>query len=793
MIKIDYFLKIKTCSLVLVLMSIFSINSAYSQINCNNFIQYSVDASCEALMEPDHWLEGFTPSGPFDMEISFNGMMLHSGTDSLLFPDAKNYFGETIDYKVTQVSSGNFCEGILTVEDKIAPIAVCDDTLKIIASTDPFIDYILKPSEVDDGSYDYCDLASMQINEINANGNPMSPPMDSLSIAAWAGLNYLVQLTLTDASGNENSCVTIVHILPSTMIQETVSGMVFSDTNADCIMNGSEVGSGGWNLAAVSYPSNSSTNAQANSDGSYAITHSFPPTDTLLKVYLLTPMNLTGACPNTFCHDLRSLPPALNFDFAIQTQLRMAADCPKLEVDISPGALESCELTDYIINYCNYGTGDANDAKIEVTFDKHLTVIESDLTWTSVDGNTYTFDLGTVEKADCGAFKVRASLSCDAQADEAILVKAEAFPNDQCLPVDPDWSGASIEVEGECIGDSIVFVIKNVGDEDMIAPRNFIVIEDVILHKTASFDLLAQSELRLAAHGKGNTCRLEAEQVPGHPGKSFPSVTVEGCGVKTDGTVSRGFYTQFPEDDDDFFREKDVREVKPALPFEMLASPRGVESRRFLKPNRDIEYYIRFSNWEDRISENMEVILNVSEHLDMSSVIPGTSSHDYRYEVSESGEAKFIFDNIYLGPNESEAAFVKFTISQNVDLPNGTNIIMDYAIHNGRGVYINPGNSPWHVVSTDFLTSSVVPFDKLVNLTVAPNPFAERVVFEMQGVEEQRFILKLIDVNGRLVRTEIFENLKFEMNRNELPTGLYFFTILGENGLPIAAGKLLGN
>jgi len=177
----------------------------------------------------------------------------------------------------------------------------------------------------------------------------------------------------------------------------------------------------------------------------------------------------------------------MQLDFATRSTVE---NCPILVVDVSTAILEPCREANYTINICNRGIETAEGTYVDVQFDPFLEVNYSTLPWTNHVGNIYRFDIGDLVIEECGSFVVNTTVSCDAVIGQAHCVEAYAHPDPICIPPPPLWNGASIKVEGECLGDSVQFLIKNIGGGDMGTSLGFIVIEDhVVFRQGATFQL----------------------------------------------------------------------------------------------------------------------------------------------------------------------------------------------------------------------------------------------------------------------------------------------------------------
>ena len=338
-----------------------------------------------------------------------------------------------------------------------------------------------------------------------------------------------------------------------------------------------------------------------------------------------------------------------------------------------------------------------------------------------------------------------ASLPCDGIAQgQAALASAHIFPDSICTEPDPNWDGSSIIVGGECKEDSVQFFIRNVGTKDMKEERSAIIIENDLVFLKQPFQLGAGADIPLNFEKSGSTYRIIAEQSSGHPGRSFPTLAIEGCGEEGDNVVT-GIVTQFPENDQDPYISIDAKEI---LSFDEAVNlrgyPKGYGADAYIAPNTNIQYTITFSNngTSDTISR-VVVRDTLPPGLDVSTLMPGASSHPYKFEVYEEGIVKFTFDNISLVPESSadnqstSMGYVSFYIAQNPDNASGVTINNSAAIffENQAPVFSNVvthtiGEFPKFVEEN---VSVAVPNDPLtgIQIKVQPNPFVKSTTFEI--------------------------------------------------------------
>lgn len=125
------------------LLYVFTVHSIdnYAQTGCtmacNNLVNVSLPAVCEAEIYYDMVLEGTystcNPSGPeaFSVEVSYQGIPIPTSP----VVTAAN-IGQTLTAKVTHIASGNSCWGFIVVEDKLAPQLTCPADLTVACTAD---------------------------------------------------------------------------------------------------------------------------------------------------------------------------------------------------------------------------------------------------------------------------------------------------------------------------------------------------------------------------------------------------------------------------------------------------------------------------------------------------------------------------------------------------------------------------------------------------------------------------------------------------------------------------------
>ncbi|MFK8010345.1 MAG: T9SS type A sorting domain-containing protein [Saprospiraceae bacterium] len=269
---------------------------------------------------------------------------------------------------------------------------------------------------------------------------------------------------------------------------------------------------------------------------------------------------------------------------------------------------------------------------------------------------------------------------------------------------------------------------------------------------------------------------------------------VEGCGENSTGGFSTGFVNQFSVENNNPFSAMDCSENIGAFdPNDKQAFPRGYGDQNYLHANTDIEYLIRFQNTGTDTAFNIVVLDTLSNFLDIGSFRLGASSHPVDFEILGNGLAIFKFNNIMLPDSNVNLAgsqgFVQFKISQKNDLPIGTILENDAAIYFDFNEPIIT-NTAFHTIGENFISVNTQKLF-LPNLTVRtfPNPFEDLVQFEIDGTQFDQIQLNVYDLTGRLIRTSSHTENQFSFYRNQLLSGMYFYTLEG-NGAMISSGKI---
>jgi hypothetical protein len=569
-------------------------------------------------------------------------------------------------------------------------------------------------------------------------------------------------------------------------LTSVINGQVRYDLDEDCEVDANEIPLEDWIVTAVGADRNYYGIVDAN--GNYAIR-----VDT-------GDYAMTVSVPNDYwqpCNDMMPVQVAQLWDtMAVDMPISSIIDCPLMEVYTSAMPFRLCDTILMAVYYCNDGTTLAPDASVVIDFDFGLEVVGASVPILNQTGSIYTFDIGDVDFLECGSFTIDLGISCDIGFfGQTLCTETLIFPDTNCIPPDPLWSGASVDVGARCEDNEVKLSLHNIGGGNMQAPLQYIVIEDDVIMMSDPYQLDSGDSTLITLPANGSFYRIESPQVPYHPGSSMPSAQIEACGLNDDGSISTGFAVQYPQDDADYNVDILCQEVVAAYdPNQKQARPLGYQAPHYIEANTMLDYTIQFQNTGTDTARKVVIQDILSPHLDPATFHRGASSHAYEVAVEGQGVLTFTFDNIMLpDSNINEPAshgFVQFSIAQQKDLPSGT------IIENTASIFFdfNPPiitNTVYHTIGKDFIIvdiGEVLQSD--VGVNVYPNPFSRRAVFEVEGLVDKPLNFQLFNSVGQLIKEASFSDNQYLLERDGLQSGIYFYIIKHKEEV-LNQGKLI--
>ncbi|WP_317173869.1 DUF7619 domain-containing protein [Pontibacter aquaedesilientis] len=353
---------------------------------------------------------------------------------------------------------------------------------------------------------------------------------------------------------------------------------------------------------------------------------------------------------------------------------------PHLQVSVSSTRRRRCFDSTTKVRYSNTGFATAPNAKVYLKLPKEVELLSADKPYTRLADGTYEFAVGDLAGGQSGTITVQDIVTCGDESvrGRTVCTRAWITPSNN-MPVKPT---PTVSITGRCHPETgmIRFVLRNTGTADMETSE--------LYRKYANGELASVEQFRLAAGDSmvfwvpsmGYTWRIEAGQPEGNGDNTLVSVTIEGCpGTTANSAPSTGKVTLMPTDDEE---AEVAEECLPIIdsydPNDKLVTPVGRTDQHYTPTNTALKYKIRFQNTGTDVAYRVVVVDTLSEHLDLSTLQVGSSSHKARFEVSGKGRPvlTWTFDNImlpYSTTNEPGShGYIQFSIKPKADLPEKT-------------------------------------------------------------------------------------------------------------------------
>ncbi|MBX2927592.1 MAG: SprB repeat-containing protein [Saprospiraceae bacterium] len=571
----------------------------------------------------------------------------------------------------------------------------------------------------------------------------------------------------------------------------TISGRIAYDTGEDCIADADELGLSSWVLQAVG--SAGAFHAISGANGDY-------------QFHLPLGQYTVAAMPPSAAWELcaPSHPVALTAAGQVSTldiPAQFVAICPELDVVLSAPFLRRCFSSKYYVSVCNQGTETVPAPVVSLTLDGYLDYQAAQIAPASIDSQTIHWVLPALAPSQCMQFWVEARVSCDAELGQAHCSMVVAWPDSLCTPAATGWSGANLEVSGECTDGEVLFRVRNTGTGDLTDPVQYIVIEDVVMlmqMPNTIDNLPSGAEQVLEFPANGATYIFSVEQAPMHPFGNPVTVAVEGCGTNDAGGFSTGFVNLLP-----------LQTPTPASftlcmpnigaydPNDKQAIPVGYGTQHFIHIGDPLSYKIRFQNTGTDTAFTVIIRDTLSPWLDITTLRPGPSSHAYRLDITGERTLVFTFDNILLPDSttnlESSQGFVDFFIQTADSIPLLTRI------ENSAAIYFDFNepvitNTVFHTVGTDFFertTATFYPPAVRPQWRVFPNPTHDEATLVLEEAAAGVKTAWLYDAFGRQVLRLPFEGDRCLLQLAGMAPGWYALRVTDAAGRSLGTGRVV--
>lgn len=202
-----------------------------------------------------------------------------------------------------------------------------------------------------------------------------------------------------------------------------------------------------------------------------------------------------------------------------------------------------------------------------------------------------------------------------------------------------------------------------------------------------------------------------------------------------------------------------------------------------------LHYTVRFQNDGNAPASLVVVKDSLSPYVDPASVVPGASSHPYRFALSGKGLMTFTFENINLPDSvhdePNSKGFVNYTVHTKPNLPIGTEV------RNTANIYFdfNPAVVTNTTVNTraDLTGIPTVSAAGAMAVSVTPNPVQQQATVHFTGATGE-ISFELMDVTGKkMMETQTKNDLS--LSAGSYAAGIYTYTARDQAG-NIRSGKI---
>ncbi|GGD92715.1 hypothetical protein GCM10011312_15660 [Planktosalinus lacus] len=233
------------------------------------------------------------------------------------------------------------CTTIVTVEDTVAPQAVCVAPFTIQLDTNGAAS--ITPADIDGGSTDACGIASMTISQ-------------SIFDCTHVGDNTIT-LTVTDVNGNESTCTTVV------TVEDTIPPVatcvapftIQLDANGQASITAEDIDNGSTDNCAIASMTISQSTFDCTDVGANTIT------------LTVTDVNGNVSTCTTVVTVEDALPPTALCVAPFTIQLDVNGQASITAADIDAGSSDSCGVASLSISQSTFDCSDVGDNTITLT------------------------------------------------------------------------------------------------------------------------------------------------------------------------------------------------------------------------------------------------------------------------------------------------------------------------------------------------------------------------------------------------------------------------------------------
>lgn len=561
-----------------------------------------------------------------------------------------------------------------------------------------------------------------------------------------------------------------------------LSGTLYLDSDGDCDLDEEDTPAPGFVLTLTNDLTGDMYYAWTGEDGTWAI--ELPE-----GTYTIEPIIEEGQ-PLETCDPATNVTLGAEAVSGIDVFMPVLFNCPVLTTEITLPFLRRCFQGCAYVHYENTGTATGEDAQVVVVLDPFFTDVIPSVDPVSVEGNVYTFNVGDLPPFSGGTIGFIFTISCEAELGQSHCIDAAITPDDSCHD-DPAWNGALVEIiSAECLGDSVVFTVSNVGDNQMSIPLNYIIVEDGIMlseEPITNGQLIPGEAYTITMEANGSTYAVITNQEPNAPGTDQPTAVFEGCNGNGN-SFSTGFANLLPLDSGNPARSTVCREnVGSYDPNDKMGYPLGWDGGNIEEGTR-LDYEIRFQNTGTDTAFTVVISDTLSADLDLATFKMEAASHPYTISIDTHRVITWTFDNILLPDSSTNLLLsqgaVVFSIDHDESLIPGDEITNEAAIYFDFNEPIITNVSK-HIIAKEGLPVGLRAIQaQSIDLSVYPNPASDFIKVKVPADELQATdVLQVTDLHGRPLLRTTYGQLGRGLDVSELPAGYYLLLVNDAAGI----------
>lgn len=571
----------------------------------------------------------------------------------------------------------------------------------------------------------------------------------------------------------------------------SIEGTVYVDLNKNCVIDNNEYGVGNWLVELQQH--NTSKYTLTATNGYYSF-----QADTGTYQVILHKRNTLLF--DTICQPVLSgrvlsaqiIPDKA--DFLVKPTNCYAPS--KLNIEVFGNPLVKCRSTTFTVQVKNEGQSYAANPYVDIKLDTLLTFQStSHSNYVQLSPKLFRFYLDTLYEGQQYSFTFNAQSDCGVLLGSAHCVDAKVYPKINCK----SNPAAYLTAAADCLGDSIVFEIKNLSTNATVANKKYLILENDSIVQQNTYQLGGNQNKKIGIKNQNAaTYRLITYQDPATPTELADSVlttAIEGCTHAS--TYATGYITNVvPSDNianEDIFCSQVVSSYDPN---DKLASPVGFSTEHLIEKAQAINYTLRFQNTGNYYAYDIVLVDSLSSNLDVNTLKYIGASHSYNAVVTNN-VLKVTFSNILLpwkSYNEPKSnGFFSFQIQPKSSVRDGDKILNKALIYFDSNAPVAT-NTTFHTIGTDFIKVKIVSAVKnnmaKVKSSIYPNPFSQTATLSF--TYNQSTQLTILSLDGKIIKQYTSESNTYTVDRNTCSNGLYLYELRNmTTGELLDTGKII--